>query len=112
MEAPGGGTIPPALCVTRMKPDIVILDKHMKALHIFELTIPLTRNIEARHKEKTHKYSPFLRDITEYTCSVNCFEVSSTGYVNQRNHKIQLHWCEIQVHTPLTCVSKGYVCSW
>jgi hypothetical protein len=87
MEAPGGGTIPPALCVTRMKPDIVILDKHMKALHIFELTMPLTRNIEARHTEKTDKYSSFLRDITEYTCSVNCFEVSSTGYVNQRNHK-------------------------
>ena len=60
MKAPGGGTIPPALCVTRMTPDIVILDKHMKALHIFELTMPLTSNIEARHKEKTDKYSLFL----------------------------------------------------
>ena len=77
METPGGGTIPPALCVTRMKPDIVILDTHMKALHIFELTMPLSRNIEARHKEKTDKYSPVLRNITGYTCSVNCFEVFS-----------------------------------
>ena len=29
MEAPGGGTIPPALFVTRMKPDTVIMDDHM-----------------------------------------------------------------------------------
>ena len=28
MEAPGGGTIPPALCVTKMKPDTVIMDDH------------------------------------------------------------------------------------
>jgi hypothetical protein len=87
MEAPGGGTIPPALCVTKMKPDIVIMDDHMKALHIFELTMPLTRNIDARHKEKTDKYASFLRDITGYSCSLNCFEVSSTGYVNTQNHK-------------------------
>ena len=82
MEAPGGGTIPPALCVTKMKPDIVIMDDHMKALHIFELTMPLTRNIDARHKEKTNKYAPFMRDITGYSCSLNCFEVTSTGYVS------------------------------
>ena len=87
MEAPGGGTIPPALCVTKLKPDIVILDKHMKALHIFELTMPLSRNIESRHKEKSDKYAHFLRDITGYKCSVNCFEVSSTGFISTRNQK-------------------------
>jgi len=27
-ETTGGGTIPPALCVTNMKPDIVIIDSH------------------------------------------------------------------------------------
>ena len=63
MEAPGGGTIPPALFVTRMKPDIVIMDDHMKALHIFELTMPLTRNIDARHREKTDKNASFPRDV-------------------------------------------------
>ena len=31
------------------------------------------------------KYTPFLTDITNYTCTVNCFEVSSTGYINDRN---------------------------
>ena len=39
-EAPGGGTIPSQLCVTRLKPDIVIVDEVKKILHIFELTVP------------------------------------------------------------------------
>ena len=84
-EAPGGGTIPPELCVTRLKPDIVIVDEIKKKLHIYELTVPLTTNIDQRHREKTDKYTPFITDITNYTCTLNCFEVSSTGYINPRN---------------------------
>ena len=34
-EAPGGGTIPPNLRVTNLKPDIVIVDNEKKNLHIF-----------------------------------------------------------------------------
>ena len=54
-EAPGGGTIPPALCVTNLKPDIVIVDEHKKVMHIYELTCPLNMNIDNRNKEKTPK---------------------------------------------------------
>ena len=85
MEAPGGGTIPPALCVTRFKPDIVIVDSLKKTLHIYELTVPLSCNIDARHQEKTQKYSTFITDITGFSCSLNCFEVSSTGFISTRN---------------------------
>ena len=81
----GGGTIPPELCVTRLKPDIVIVDEIKKKLHIYELTVPLNMNIDQRNREKTQKYTPFLTDITNYTCTLNCFEVSSTGYINPRN---------------------------
>ena len=84
-EAPGGGTIPSELCVTRLKPDIVIVDEMKKKLHIYELTVPLTMNIDQRNFEKTQKYTPFITDITNYTCTLNCFEVSSTGYINPRN---------------------------
>ena len=84
-EAPGGGTIPSQLCVTRLKPDIVIVDEIKKKLHIYELTVPLTMNIDQRNSEKTQKYTPFLTDITNYTCTLNCFEVSSTGYISPRN---------------------------
>ena len=80
-----GGTISSQLCVTRLKPDIVIVDEIKKKLHIYELTVPLTMNIDQRNSEKTQKYTPFITDITNYTCTLNCFEVSSTGYINPRN---------------------------
>ena len=85
-ETTGGGTIPVNLCVANMKPDIVILDSQKKQLHIFELTCPMTANIEKRNLEKSKKYAPFVRDITGMTCTVNCFEVSSTGFISTRIH--------------------------
>ena len=84
---PGGGIIHPSLCLTKLKPDIVIMDNHMKALHIFELTMPLTRNTESRIKEKSDKCAHFLRDTTWYKCFVNCFVVTRTGYISTRNQK-------------------------
>ena len=58
-------------------------EKHV--LNIFELTVPLAANIDQRHAEKTQKYSHFITDITGYECKVNCFEVSSTGFISTRN---------------------------
>ena len=84
-EATGGGTIPTNLCVTNLKPDIVIMDTLKKQMHIFELTCPLSMNIDKRNQEKSKKYAPFVTDITGYVCSVNCFEVSSTGFICKRN---------------------------
>jgi hypothetical protein len=85
-EATGGGTIPVELCMTNLKPDIVIIDPAKKKLHIFELTVPLTTNIDQRHSEKSRKYAPFVTDITDHDCTVNCFEVSSTGFISKRNN--------------------------
>ena len=84
--APGGGSIPPELCVTVQKPDIVILDKHKKTIHLFELTCPLEDHIDKRHTDKTNKYSHFITDITAYKCSLDAFEVSSKGFISTRNH--------------------------
>ena len=84
-EATGGGTIPAELCMTNLKPDIVIIDSVKKKLHIFELTVPLTTNIDQRNNEKSQKYAPFVTDITGHGCTVNCFEVSSTGFISKRN---------------------------
>ena len=84
--APGGGSIPPELYVTALKPDIVILDDHTKKIHIFELTCPGEKYIETRHIKKSNKYAHFHTDITEYSCIVNCFEVSSKGFLTKRNH--------------------------
>ena len=84
--APGGGSIPPELCVTAQKPDIVIMDNHKKSIHLFELTCPGEKHIENRQTEKSNKYAHFISDITEYSCSVECFEMSSRGFVETRNH--------------------------
>ena len=42
-------------------------------------------NIDKRNQEKSKKYAPFVTDITGYVCTVNCFEVSSTGFITKRN---------------------------
>ena len=52
-ETIGGGTIPVDFCVTNLKSDIVILDSQKKQLNIFELTCPLTYNIEKQKLEKS-----------------------------------------------------------
>ena len=72
-------------CVTNLKSDIVILDSQKKQLNIFELTCQLTSNKEKRNLEKSKKYAPFLKDITGMACTVLCFEVSSTSFINARN---------------------------
>ena len=68
-----------------LKPDVVIIDPVNKKLNIFELTVQLTSNIDQRHSEKSRKYAPFLTDITEDTTTVNCFEISSTGFITNSN---------------------------
>ena len=50
--APGGSSIPPDLCVTVQKPDIVFLNKHTKTIYLFELTCPLEKHIHTTHLEK------------------------------------------------------------
>ena len=83
----GGGSIPPELCITAQKPDIVIEDKKNKNIHLFELPFPLARNIETRHTEKSNRYAHFLTDMrNDYTCLVTAFEIGSLGYISPRNH--------------------------
>ena len=47
--------------------------------------MPLNKHIDTRHQQKTQKYTPFITDITGYKCTLNCFEISSTGFINSRN---------------------------
>ena len=85
----GGGSIPPELCITVQKPDIVIQDKKTKSLHIFELSVPIETNgnIDKRHREKSDRYAHFVTDMSGgYTCKVTCFELGSRGYISTGNH--------------------------
>ena len=82
----GGVTIPPEVAVTTLKPDIVIIDKRRKNIHIFELTVPGEMRINTAHKLKLEKYEHFTSDISNYDVNVNPFEVgSTTGYITRDN---------------------------
>ena len=85
-KTPAGGTIPPSVVVTNLKPDIVIIDKEKKTVDIFELTCPSEARIDTANKLKSNKYAHFLSDITTFKPSVVPFEVGShTGFISDRN---------------------------
>ena len=72
-----GGTIPPNMALTTLKPDIVIVDDKNKTVDIFELTVPFEGNIKKRNLEKSNKYAHFVSDIKTYKATVIAFEVGS-----------------------------------
>jgi hypothetical protein len=86
-QAAGGGSIPPEICITSQRPDVVVIDEAEKKIHLFELTMPSELNIDQRNHQKSQKYAHFLTDCTGYTSTLTCFEVSSKGYISPRNHQ-------------------------
>jgi hypothetical protein len=84
-ETAGGGTVPPEVTVTNLKPDITIWDKTNNKFEMFELTVPLDVNISQRNLDKSNKYAHFTTDITHIKTTVTAFEVSSTGTITAEN---------------------------
>ena len=87
-QTQSGGTIPPSILVTTLKPDIVIVDRQAKTVKIFELTVPGETRLEVAHRLKYEKYQHFVSDIKSHTASVIPFEIgSNTGLINRENRK-------------------------
>ena len=87
-QTAAGGTLPPSIVVSNLKPDLVIVSKKEKSVSIFELTVPAEHRIEAAHKLKTEKYQHFLTDIKSFKPSVTPFEIGShTGFVSTSNRR-------------------------
>ena len=85
-QTSNGGTIPPHILVTTLRPDIVIIDEKKKAISVFELTVPGELRIKEAHKLKHSKYEHFERDIKAYKVKVIPFEIGShTGLVTNDN---------------------------
>ena len=78
-----GGTIPPHLAVTPLRPDIVIMDN--SSINIFELTCPFETNIDKQHNYKMNKYAHLLTDITTLKPSLIAFEIGARGTVTPEN---------------------------
>lgn len=79
----GGGTIPPDLCITPHRPDIVIINGD--EMTVFELTVPLEPNIHSAHSLKAEKYSYLCSDIDSKKVTILPFEIGSRGYISPEN---------------------------
>ena len=87
-QTPAGGTLPPSVLVTSLKPDVVVVDKTKKSVTIFELTVPAETRIATANKIKTDKYEHFKTDISNYKTEVIPFEVGShMGQITDQNKK-------------------------
>ena len=60
-QTPAGGTLPPNVAVSTLKPDIVVVDKQKKSVDIFELTYPAEHRIETAN---SHRTTTTLRQIS------------------------------------------------
>lgn len=85
----GGGTIPPNIHVTNLKPDMLILRDNGRNITIVELTVPFETNIEKAHERKTLKYNQLVVDLKDkgLKCDLFCIEVGSRGIVTPVNER-------------------------
>ena len=85
-QAPHGGTIPPHILVTALRPDIVIFSETSQEIVLFELTCPWDSNIVRSHDFKSEKYAPLVADLSGNRI-VHFFsvEVSARGQVTKEN---------------------------
>ena len=85
-QAPHGGTIPPHILPTALKPDVFVFSQVSQEVIIFELTCPWDSNIDRSHLFKSEKYAPLASDLSD-TRVVSFFavEVSARGQVTKSN---------------------------
>ena len=87
-----GGTVPPHILTTSLRPDLVILREEEKDIHIVELTVPFETNLDNAHQRKVEKYNAITRDIQEkgYTVTFYAIEVGARGLVDRNNkHRLK-----------------------
>ena len=68
--------------------DLVSINRMEKKMDIFELTVPLEKNIKDANTQKMNKYEHFITDITTRDVSVHPFEIGSRGYISPSNKAI------------------------
>ena len=85
-QAPHGGTVPPHILVTSMKPDIFVFSELSSEVIVFELTCPWDKNILRSHNFKTEKYASLIADLAQSrVVSFFCVEISARGQITKEN---------------------------
>ena len=81
------GTIPIDIFVTSQRPDLVLVDRQLRQVVLFELTVPWDRNVTNAHEYKMGKYASLSLDLERAGFKVDlfCFEVSVRGQISKAN---------------------------
>ena len=86
--APGGGSVPPHVIATNLRPDIFIVNDSSREIIIFELTCPWDGNIVRSHSFKEDKYAPLVAHLSHhYKTYLFSVEISVRGQVSGDNKK-------------------------
>ena len=81
-----GGTIPPHVLVSKLKPDLLLINESSCTIILLELTCPWDANIATSHTFKLEKYSPLVADLSRrYTVHYYPVEISVRGQVSKSN---------------------------
>ena len=81
-----GGSIPPNVLVTNLRPDIFVVNETSQLAIIFELTCPWDTNIVRSHEFKENKYAPLVADLSRrYRTFHFSVEISVRGQVSKPN---------------------------
>ncbi len=85
----GGGTIPPDILVTKLKPDMVVIHDDGVSIDLIELTVPFETNIDKAHEIKQSKYTHLVQDLEEkgFKCQLFCLEIGSRGLISKDNEQ-------------------------
>ena len=85
-QAPNGGTVPPHILVTTLRPDIFIVNEASRIAIISELTCPWDKNIDRSHSFKEEKYAPLSADLSRsYKVFTFSVEISARGQITLQN---------------------------
>ena len=85
-EAPHGGTIPPHILVTSLRPDLFLVNENARKVIVFELTCPWDANVDSSHNYKQEKYAPLVADLSRnFTVYQFSVEVSVRGQISKSN---------------------------
>ena len=78
-----GSTLPANITVSKLRPDIVIINTQTKHVNLVELTVPSEQNISEAHERKHKEYANLVADISQngYNCNLTCIEIGSHGLV-------------------------------
>ena len=86
------GALPVNTIVSKLRPDIVIVNNNKKSVYLVELNVSFEQvelNVSFQHiiskvhERKTHKYADLVLKISQngYNCNLTCIEIGSRGLV-------------------------------